>query len=72
MEVPEVDIGHEETPSPITAYGTKGGGEGGRMQSPAAIACAIDDALAPFGVRVRELPVTPERLLALIDEGRKA
>jgi CO/xanthine dehydrogenase Mo-binding subunit len=71
MEVPEVDIGHEETPSPFTTYGTKGGGEGGRMQAPAAIACAIDDALAPFGVRVRELPVTPERLLALIDEGRK-
>jgi carbon-monoxide dehydrogenase large subunit len=42
------------------------------MQAPAAIACAIDDALAPFGVRVRELPVTPERLLALIDEGREA
>jgi CO/xanthine dehydrogenase Mo-binding subunit len=72
MEVPEVDVGHEETPSPFTTYGTKGGGEGGRMQAPAAIACAIDDALAPFGVRVRELPVTPERLLALIDEGRKA
>ena len=34
MEVPEVTIGHEETPSPFTPYGTKGGGEGGRMHAP--------------------------------------
>ena len=55
---------------PFTPYGTKGGGEGGRMQSPAAIACAIDDALAEYGVRVRDLPATPERILALIDAGK--
>jgi CO/xanthine dehydrogenase Mo-binding subunit len=70
MEVPEVTIGHVETPSPFTPYGAKGGGEGGRMQSPAAIAAAIDDALAPFGVRVRDLPATPERIVELIEAGR--
>jgi CO/xanthine dehydrogenase Mo-binding subunit len=70
MEVPEVKIGHVETPSPFTPYGAKGGGEGGRMQSPAAIAAAIDDALAPFGVRIRELPATPERIVEMIDMGR--
>ncbi|HZD65657.1 MAG TPA: xanthine dehydrogenase family protein molybdopterin-binding subunit, partial [Acidimicrobiales bacterium] len=31
MEVPEVVIGHQETPSPYTVHGIKGGGEGGRM-----------------------------------------
>ncbi len=72
MEVPEVTIGHVETPSPFTPYGAKGGGEGGRMQSPAAIACAIDDALSPFGVRLRDLPATPERLVDLIAAGRAA
>ena len=40
------------------------------MQSPAAIAAAIDDALAPFGVRVRDLPATPERIVEMIDAGR--
>jgi CO/xanthine dehydrogenase Mo-binding subunit len=72
MEVPEVTIGHVETPSPFTPYGAKGGGEGGRMQSPPAIASAIDDALSPFGVRLRDLPATPERLVGLIAAGRAA
>jgi carbon-monoxide dehydrogenase large subunit len=40
------------------------------MHSPAAIASAIDDALAPFGVRIRELPATPERIVELIEAGR--
>ncbi len=70
MEVPEVRLGHHETPSPFTPYGIKGGGEGGRMHAPGAIASAIDDALKPFGVRTRQLPLTPERLINLIDAGR--
>jgi CO/xanthine dehydrogenase Mo-binding subunit len=36
---------------------------------PAAIANAVADALAPFGVRVNEIPLTPERVLTLIDQG---
>jgi carbon-monoxide dehydrogenase large subunit len=70
MEVPDVVIGHEETPSPFTVHGIKGGGEGGRMMTPPALSAAIDDALAPLGVRVRELPATPARIRALIDEAR--
>ena len=70
MEIPEVRLGHYETPSPFSPYGVKGGGEGGRMHTPAAIASAIDDALLPFGVRATTLPLTPERILDLIDAGR--
>jgi CO/xanthine dehydrogenase Mo-binding subunit len=66
MEVPEVRLGHHETPSPFTPYGIKGGGEGGRMHAPAAIAQAVDDALAPFNVRATTLPLHPERILELI------
>jgi CO/xanthine dehydrogenase Mo-binding subunit len=66
MEVPELRIGHHETPSPYTLHGIKGGGEGGRMMAPAAINVAVNDALAPLGVRVTELPMTPERLRAAI------
>ncbi len=66
MDVPHVKCGHHETPSPYTPYGIKGGGEGGRMMAPAAIFSAIDDALAPLGVRMRELPATPERIVEAI------
>ena len=41
-------------------------GEGGTIGAPAAIANAVADALAVFGVEVRELPVTPERLFRLL------
>lgn len=68
MDVPEMVIGHHETPSPYTVHGIKGGGEGGRMVAPAAISSAIDDALKGLSVRVRELPATPERLLGWIEE----
>lgn len=70
LDVPEVVIGHHETPSPYTPYGIKGGGEAGRMMAPAAIASAIEDALSPLGVRVRALPATPERVLTWIEEAR--
>ncbi len=68
MEVPELKIGHDETPSPFTPHGIKGGGEGGRMMAPAAISAAINDALREFGVRVTELPATPERILDWVGE----
>src|SRR4051795_4848618 len=66
MEVPELRIGHVETPSPYTPHGIKGGGEGGRMMAPAALNAAVNDALAPLGVRVTELPMTPDRLRAAL------
>ena len=71
LEVPAFEIGHVETPSPFTEYGVKGGGEGGRMIAPAAIAAAVEDALAPFGVRVDEVPLTPERLVTLVEAARR-
>jgi len=71
MEVPEnVEVGHVETPSPFTEFGIKGGGEGGRMGAPPAIAAAIEDALKPLGVKVDVLPITPMRLRELIREAQ--
>jgi carbon-monoxide dehydrogenase large subunit len=66
MEVPDIEIVHTETPSPLNPLGVKGVGEAGAIPVPALIAEAIDDALAPFGVRVREMPLDPERVRALI------
>jgi CO/xanthine dehydrogenase Mo-binding subunit len=64
---PEIKVAFHETPSPFTAYGVKGGGESGRMAAPAVVPAAIEDALSPWGVRVREIPATPMRIRALID-----
>ena len=71
LEVPAFEIGHVETPSPFTEYGVKGGGEGGRMIAPAAIAAAVEDALSPFGVRVDEVPLTPERIVTLVEAAQR-
>ena len=65
-EVPAVRILHMETPSPLTVFGVKGIGEGGAIAPPAAIANAINDALAPLGVEITESPISPRRLLAAI------
>jgi 2-furoyl-CoA dehydrogenase large subunit len=70
MEVPEVDIGHVETPSPLTALGSKGAGESSTMSVPVAIANAIADALAPLGVTVNELPLSPNKIWHLIQEAK--
>ena len=65
-EIPEIVVEHVETPSPFTEYGVKGAGEGGRLVAPTALASAINDALAPLGVWVDELPMTPERVVAAV------
>ncbi len=65
-DVPDIEVYHHETPSPFTEYGVKGAGEGGRMVAPPALASAVEDALAPFGVEIDEVPMTPERVRARI------
>jgi carbon-monoxide dehydrogenase large subunit len=70
MEVPPIRTVHLESPSPLNPLGVKGLGEGGAIAPPAAIANAVEDALTPFGVRLRDLPLTPERVLARIASGR--
>jgi carbon-monoxide dehydrogenase large subunit len=70
-DVPDIRLIHMETPSPYTNLGQKGVGEGGAIGPGAAIANAINDALAPLGAEVCQLPVTPRRILeAIKDQGR--
>jgi 2-furoyl-CoA dehydrogenase large subunit len=59
-ETPRVEVIHRPAPSPYTPLGQKAAGEGAAIPSPAAIASAVEDALEPFGVRVCDLPLTPE------------
>jgi carbon-monoxide dehydrogenase large subunit len=65
-QTPEVRIAHVETPSPLNPLGVKGLGEGGAMAPPAAIANAVEDALAHLGVKIGATPITPTRLAALL------
>jgi carbon-monoxide dehydrogenase large subunit len=70
MELPPIETVHLEFPSPRNPLGIKGLGEGGAISPPAAIANAIDDALAGLGVRVCETPASPPRVLALLARSR--
>lgn len=67
-EMPEVTITKilEETPTPLNPLGIKGAGEGGSSGAGAAIANAVADALAPLGVSVTALPLSPERVVGMI------
>jgi len=69
-EVPAMRIFHMHTPSPYTEFGIKGMGEGGAIAPPAVIFNAVNDALAPLGVELRETPLTPSRLLAALEHGK--
>jgi len=70
VDVPRVEIGHIESPSPYTPTGIKGMGEGGAIAPPAAIANAVCDALSSFNVRINEVPITPERVLNAIERAK--
>jgi len=62
-DIPAIRILHMETPSPLSRFGQKGIGESGAIGPPAAIANAVNDALADLGAEVTEVPLTPERVL---------
>ena len=70
-DMPRVELRHSETPSPLNPIGVKGAGEGGTIAVIAAIASAIEDALTPFGARVSEMPITPERIVELVAAGKR-
>ncbi|MDO9502443.1 MAG: molybdopterin-dependent oxidoreductase, partial [Falsiroseomonas sp.] len=61
-DIPRTRILHMETPSPISRFGQKGIGESGAIGPPAAIANAVNDALASLGAEVNQIPLTPERV----------
>jgi carbon-monoxide dehydrogenase large subunit len=70
--LPAIEIHHMESPTPLNPLGVKGAAESGTIGAPAAIVSAIEDALRPLKVRIRELPVTPARLRALIQEATQS
>jgi aerobic carbon-monoxide dehydrogenase large subunit len=67
-DLPMVETVHQVTPSPFTLTGAKGAGEAGVGGALAAVANAVNDALAPLGAVVRDTPLTPPRILRAIGE----
>jgi len=62
-EMPDMHVGHVETPTKESLLGAKGAGEAGTAGAPAAIMNAINDALSPLGTKVFAQPFTPEKIL---------
>jgi carbon-monoxide dehydrogenase large subunit len=60
--MPPVELEHSETPSPFTATGAKGTGEGGMIDGPAAVASSINEALAGEEFVADQIPMTPHRV----------
>src|SRR5207237_5580765 len=60
-DVPSLEVGHLETPSPHMPGGYKGMGEGGTIGAPATLANAVADAVR--GASITRLPPRAERLI---------
>ena len=69
LDVPRVELGHLETPSPLNPMGAKGVGEAGAIPTGALFAQAVEDALQGTGVEILEIPLSPNRLFQLIAQG---
>jgi len=69
-EVPRIESFYRSSPSPLTPWVVKGAGEAGVIPCAAAVISAVENALEPFGVRIGQIPLSPYRLLQLIETGR--
>ncbi|MEE8312335.1 MAG: molybdopterin cofactor-binding domain-containing protein, partial [Candidatus Binatia bacterium] len=69
-EVPMTEKKALCTPSPFTPLGAKGAGEGAMHTTPAAILCAINDAIGHLGVRALEVPAAPNRVWTLLQQAK--
>jgi carbon-monoxide dehydrogenase large subunit len=65
-EVPYIEVGHEETKSPLNPIGSKGVGEAGAIPVPALFAQALEDAFKDANLEILEMPLSPNRLFELI------
>jgi 2-furoyl-CoA dehydrogenase large subunit len=70
-DIPPLDLGHIECPSPYTELGTKGMAEGGVIPAMACIANAVEDAIHHLGGRIADSHMPPELVLRAIQVGRR-
>jgi carbon-monoxide dehydrogenase large subunit len=65
-QVPPLEAAHLDFPSAVNPLGIKGVGESGIISPAAAVAGAVEDALADYGVEVNEAPVTSARVFEML------
>ena len=70
VEMPDIVVGHVETPETSTKLGAKGIGEAGLIGAMGAVWVAVNDALKPLGAKVLHQPFTPERVLDALARAR--
>jgi carbon-monoxide dehydrogenase large subunit len=70
-EIPRMEVGHEETKSPLNELGSKGAGEAGAIPVPALFAQALEDALADYDIEITETPMSPNKLFELLQAAKK-
>jgi carbon-monoxide dehydrogenase large subunit len=70
--LPSFETAHTTTPCPHNPLGVKGIGEAGAIASPVAVTNAVGDALAPYGVRHLDMPLTPEKVWRAIQSHGRA
>jgi len=70
--MPWIEDSHTETPSPVNPLGVKGVGEAGTIGCSPAVVNSVVDALSPLGVRHIDMPLTPEKIWNLIQQGGRA
>ena len=69
-DLPPIELLHTEIPSPVTTFGVRGVGEVGTIPPGAAVANALCDALAEYGIELSQLPLTPESVWRALQAAR--
>ncbi|MGB0575280.1 MAG: xanthine dehydrogenase family protein molybdopterin-binding subunit, partial [Alphaproteobacteria bacterium] len=69
-EMPHIELGHMESPTPLNPLGVKGVGECGVVPAPAAIISAVENALSPFGVYFDQVPLRPPEIVEKIQQAQ--
>jgi carbon-monoxide dehydrogenase large subunit len=72
LEMPDIVVGHVETPEKSTQLGAKGIGEAGLIGATGSVWVAVNDALKPLGAKILHQPFTPERVLDALARARSA
>lgn len=74
LDVPRIEVGHHETPSPLNEMGVKGAGEAGAIPAAPLFLQAVEDALKSGGIdlEITEIPLSPKRLWELVEAQKTA
>jgi carbon-monoxide dehydrogenase large subunit len=70
-DVPHIESGHIETPSPLNPLGIKGVGEAGAIPTGALFVQTVEDALADYNIEICEIPLSPNRLFEILNRAKK-